>query len=76
MPYKTITTTDIQYFESIVGKNFVLVQNDDKQDYTHDYTEDLSFMPDVVVKPANENEVSAIIKYCNEQKIIVTPRGA
>ena len=74
--YKTINQSDIQFFESIVGQNFVLVQSEDKQDYTHDYTEDLSFMPDIVVKPSNELEVSAILKYCNEQHIIVTPRGA
>ncbi|MCF8430042.1 MAG: FAD-binding protein [Bacteroidia bacterium] len=74
--YKTINQTDIQFFESIVGQNFVLVQSEDKQNYTHDYTEDLSFMPDVVIKPSNELEVSAILKYCNEQHIIVTPRGA
>jgi glycolate oxidase len=76
MQYKTINQTDIQFFESVVGKNFVLVQNEDKENYTHDYTEDLRFMPDVVVKPSNKIEVSAILKYCNEQHIIVIPRGA
>lgn len=74
--YKKINSDDIAFFESIVGAQHVLVQIADKENYTHDYTEDLVFIPDVVVKPANENEVAAILKYCNEHKIIVTARGA
>ncbi len=74
--YKSITAADIAFFENTVGKQYVLVHHADKEDYSHDYTEDLSFMPDVVVKPANENEVSDILKYCNTQHIIITPRGA
>ncbi len=74
--YKKINSDDIAFFESIVGAPYVLVQIADKENYTHDYTEDLVFIPDVVVKPSNENEVAAILKYCNEHKIIVTARGA
>ncbi|MES2728264.1 MAG: FAD-linked oxidase C-terminal domain-containing protein [Bacteroidota bacterium] len=74
--YKKINSDDIAFFESIVGAQYVLVQIADKENYTHDYTEDLVFIPDAVVKPANENEVAAILKYCNEHKIIVTARGA
>lgn len=74
--YKKINSDDIAFFERIVGAQYVLVQIADKENYTHDYTEDLIFIPDVVVKPANENEVSAILKYCNEHKITVTARGA
>ncbi|MES2381337.1 MAG: FAD-linked oxidase C-terminal domain-containing protein [Bacteroidota bacterium] len=74
--YKKINSDDIAFFESIVGAQYVLVQIADKENYTHDYTEDLVFIPDAVVKPSNENEVAAILKYCNEHKIIVTARGA
>lgn len=44
--------------------------------YAHDETEDLHFLPDVVLKPANAEEISAILKLCNQYKIAVTPRGA
>ncbi|MES2654659.1 MAG: FAD-linked oxidase C-terminal domain-containing protein [Bacteroidota bacterium] len=74
--YKKINNDDIAFFESIVGAQYVLVQIADKENYSHDYTEDLVFIPDAVVKPSNENEVAAILKYCNEHKIIVTARGA
>src|SRR5678815_4802866 len=44
--------------------------------YAHDETEDLHFLPDVVIKPSNAEEISAILKICNQFKIPVTPRGA
>ena len=44
--------------------------------YAHDETEDLHFLPDVVLKPANAGEISSILKICNQYKIHVTPRGA
>ncbi len=44
--------------------------------YSHDETEKLSCLPQIVVKPANSKEISGILKYCNEHLIPVTPRGA
>ena len=44
--------------------------------YAHDETEDLHFQPDIVIKPGNAEEISAILKICNQHKIPVTPRGA
>ncbi len=44
--------------------------------YAKDYTEDLSFPPELVLKPATVEEVSEIMAYCNERNICVTPRGA
>ena len=44
--------------------------------YSQDATEDLSFLPDVVVKPAAAAEISRILQYCHENRIPVTVRGA
>ena len=43
---------------------------------SHDYTEDLRFFPEVVVKPRSSAEISAILKFCNKENIPATPRGA
>ena len=43
--------------------------------YCYDATRD-RFEPDAVVFPRDENDISKILKYCNEHKIIVVPRGA
>ena len=45
-------------------------------DFSQDHTEDLLFMPELVLKPKNTSEVSSIMRYCNNHKIPVTPCGA
>lgn len=66
----------LQAFKEITGSAFVLLNEDDLKNYDHDETEDLHFLPDVVVKPRTAEEVSGIMKICNQYKIPVTPRGA
>ena len=44
--------------------------------YGHDETEDLSFPPHIVMKPSNVDEISNIMRYCNDNQIPVTPAGA
>lgn len=44
--------------------------------YAHDHTEDLSYYPEVVLRPSTAEEVSRILKLCNDNNIAVTPRGA
>ena len=63
-------------FKKIVGEHYVFVDEEVLGNYAHDETEDLHFLPDVVIKPANAEEISAILKICNQFKIPVTPRGA
>ncbi len=66
----------VRHFREIVGAEYVLVDPSAKEDYGHDKTEDYFFMPDVVVKPADTDEVSRLLKYCHEKRIPLTPRGA
>jgi glycolate oxidase len=44
--------------------------------YASDETEDLFFLPDLVVTPKSTEEVAAILKLAHEHGIPVTPRGA
>ena len=66
----------IDQFKTIVGDEYILVNEEDLKRYDHDETENLHFLPDVVIKPRTAEEISAIMKICNAQKIPVTPRGA
>ena len=43
--------------------------------YCYDATRE-RYKPDCVVFPQDESEVSKILKFCNDNKIAVTPRGA
>jgi len=66
---------DLKFFESNFSKILFFDQENLKK-YSHDETEDLSFLPNVVLKPEDTKQVSQILKYCNENKIPVTPSGA
>ncbi|MFM7194967.1 MAG: FAD-binding oxidoreductase [Bacteroidota bacterium] len=72
----TLSQDIIASFTRIVGEEYVLIGEEQKQDYAHDKTEDYFFLPDVVVKPGTVEEVSAILRVCNEHRIPATPRGA
>ncbi|HEY2722031.1 MAG TPA: FAD-linked oxidase C-terminal domain-containing protein [Chitinophagaceae bacterium] len=71
-----ITRQIIEEFKKILGENFVLADEESLERYSFDETEDLHFLPDVVLKPRTTQEISAVLKICNDQKIPVTPRGA
>ncbi|MGF7232630.1 FAD-binding oxidoreductase [Arachidicoccus sp.] len=65
-----------QTFKNIIGESNVFADEETLQHYSHDETERLSYLPSVVLKPRTTEEISAVIKLCNEHKIPVTPRGA
>ena len=76
MQYNKVTETQIKTFQQIVGLPFVIILDEDKAEYAQDYTEDLYYMPEVVVKPKTTDEVAAIVKVCYENNLPITPRGA
>ncbi len=65
----------IKALEKIVGKEDVKVDKAHLRAYSYDATKE-HYYPDAVVFPENEEEVSKILKYCNEEKIAIIPRGA
>jgi glycolate oxidase len=75
MDYKKISPHDIEVFQNVAGVSQVFFDNDSLIYYSHDETEDLVFMPEVVIKPNTAEQIAGILKYCNEVKIPVTPRG-
>jgi glycolate oxidase len=76
MKFKKITEKDILQFSKIVGEVNVKKDYNDISKYSKDETEDLIYKPEVVIKPNNTNEISELLKYCNDNLIPVTARGA
>ncbi|GAB3228109.1 FAD-linked oxidase C-terminal domain-containing protein [Hymenobacter seoulensis] len=80
MEFQVLTPALLAEFEAIVGSEHVLtahrVEAEVYADYGRDHTEDLHFAPDVVVRPANAEQISAIVRLCHQHHIPVTPRGA
>ena len=76
MEYKKINIDDLAVLKEIVGTDFVFSDEDKLLEYSSDETEDLSYPPEVVLKPKTTEEISKIITYCNDKLISITPCGA
>jgi glycolate oxidase len=74
--YVKISGQQIEDLRSIVGENQISTELDQLQKYGRDETEDLTFTPDVVLKPQTVEQVSAIAAFCNKNRIPLTTRGA
>jgi glycolate oxidase len=73
--YNKVTPEIIEKLRQIAGAENVFTDDESLHNHSEDETEDLSFPPEVVVKPANSGEISEIFKLANDYKIPVTPRG-
>ncbi|HTL09866.1 MAG TPA: FAD-linked oxidase C-terminal domain-containing protein [Chitinophagaceae bacterium] len=66
----------IDRFKAITGAAYVLEDEETLQQYGHDETENLVYLPDLVIRPRTAEEISAIMALCHQYRIPVTPRGA
>ena len=66
----------LEEFKNILGEAFVFTDEESLHTYAHDETENLHFLPDIVLKPRTAEELAEAMKICNANKIPVTPRGA
>ena len=74
--YKRVDAADLAFFEG-VAPGRVFSGADISADYDHDeMTEYGHFMPEAVVQAQSAQEICDVLRYCNEKKIAVTPRGA
>ena len=76
MEYTKLRESDLAFFRSLLGDEYVMNGEEAIAKYSRDETDGVSFPPDVVLKPADTAQISAIMKYCNENKIPVSPRAA
>ncbi len=65
----------LKQLESFVGAENIKSNKAHLIAYCYDATRD-RFEPDAVIFPRDENDVSKILKYCNDNQIIIVPRGA
>ncbi len=70
-----VTTQLAEALKQIVGENHVFLDEESLEQYARDQTENLHFLPEVVIKPRSTEEISAILRLCNNERIPVTPRG-
>lgn len=76
MKFKKIAPGDLALFKSVVGENYVFMDEESLRLAARDETEDLEYLPEAIVQPGSSREISEVLKYCNKQRIPVTVRGA
>ena len=62
-------------FQNIVGDDNIYDDKAHMIAYSYDATR-TRYEPDAVIFPRDEKDVSQILRYCNEQHIVITARGA
>ncbi|PQL94947.1 FAD-binding oxidoreductase [Apibacter adventoris] len=65
----------ITYFIELLGKDLCFYDEKTLIDYSYDHTENLKFLPSIVLKPKTVEQISQIVQYCNQHKIPITPRA-
>jgi glycolate oxidase len=75
MPNASVTPGIVEELRALIGPESVTTEGEALKLYGQDETEDLVFEPEVVVKPANTQEVSAVLAFANRHRIPVTPRA-
>lgn len=76
MSFNHVTEADLKYFEELLPGR-VFSDEEISTDYDHDeMTIYGHYMPEAVLQALTTEDVSKVLKYCNEHNIAVTPRGA
>ena len=66
----------VEELVKIIDRSQVILDADKRYPYGSDHTEDFHFLPDVVVLPESSEDVSKVVRFCNDKGIPVTVRGA
>ena len=74
--FNKVSLETLERFKTLLGVDKVMSDAAAMKGYDHDETEDLSFVPEVVLKPTTTEDVAAVMRICHEENIPVTPRGA
>ncbi len=70
-----IDSKHLDYFKKLLESDNVYSDKAHLIAYSYDATRE-HFEPDAVLFPRHEQDVSDILRYCNEHRIVIVPRGA
>jgi glycolate oxidase len=71
----TVTSEILAELQRLLGPETVISDEDTRKIYGQDETEDLLFIPEIIVKPSTTAQVSSVLRLASTYKIPVTPRG-
>nr|XP_033341554.1 D-2-hydroxyglutarate dehydrogenase, mitochondrial [Megalopta genalis] len=74
-PYAKIQSTHVSFFNDLLGQNRVISDPEECESYNIDYSKIVRGKSSLVLKPKTTEEVSAILKYCNKNRLAVCPQS-
>ena len=75
LPFKKVSSEDLDYFRTILPPFNILTDPEEIKPFNTSWIKKEKGSSPLVVTPQSQNEVSMILKYCNENKIAVVPQG-
>lgn len=75
MDVVTQTSPDLVGLRAIVGTRYVLADETSDSPYLKDWSGDYVSAPLCVVLPGSTSEVAEVVRFCNEQNLMVVPQG-
>ncbi|EMG50368.1 DLD2 D-2-hydroxyglutarate--pyruvate transhydrogenase DLD2 [Candida maltosa Xu316] len=73
--YKQLDQQDLDYFKSVLPENSMITDEDDLLFFNEDWMRKYRGQSKLVLKPRTTEQVSQILKYCNDNKLAVVPQG-
>ncbi|KAF9973151.1 hypothetical protein BGZ65_009418, partial [Modicella reniformis] len=70
-----LTDKDIEYFKSILAPSAVSQDEEDLEAFNIDWLQKYRGQSKLVLKPSTTEQVSKILKYCNDNRLGVVPQG-
>ncbi|KAI1007949.1 putative D-lactate dehydrogenase [Podosphaera aphanis] len=79
--YSVVTPQHVEFFWTLLGKDAAIIDGitkdaqDDLEPYNWDWTRKYRGQTKLVLKPESTEQVSKILKYCNDNMLAVVPQG-
>ncbi|KAL2220412.1 actin interacting protein 2 [Thermoascus aurantiacus ATCC 26904] len=79
--FAQLTEEHVKYFRELLGSESAVIDGvtadaaDDIEPFNRDWMRKYRGHARLVLKPQNKEEVSKVLKYCNENKLAVVPQG-
>ncbi|KAG0254122.1 hypothetical protein BG011_005943 [Mortierella polycephala] len=73
--FKKLSDEDISYFKSILSPSGVSQDEEDLEAFNNDWMQKYRGQSKIVLKPSSTEQMSKVLKYCNDNKLAVVPQG-
>ncbi|XP_012281186.1 D-2-hydroxyglutarate dehydrogenase, mitochondrial isoform X2 [Orussus abietinus] len=74
-PYASISDAHLQHFQHLLGHERVITDSEECESYNIDWANTVRGASRVVLKPKTTEEVSAILRHCDKNKLAVCPQS-